>query len=246
MLDFTIKIQVIVTGRQSRERDVEMNNITVVERERRIKEKLAWSRKRSQNCRKRSQMVANVTNGGKRSQMIASSSKWSQMITNHQEWSEMFGTGRKRSRMFANGCRWSQAVANVLNVSNFQMFQAFQMFQMFHMFQMPQLFSMFRMIQKFQMFRMFRMSQIVHISQKVAQIDVQTLLLLEKSQLLIVEKYFFWPFLESKDFFVKPYVNPQTAHCNYFLIHFISRVNHCYSEWNVWLIVKIFKYFVWN
>ena len=35
MLHFTIKvlIKVIVTGRQSRERDVEMNDITVVERE---------------------------------------------------------------------------------------------------------------------------------------------------------------------------------------------------------------------
>ena len=33
MLHFTIKIKVIVTGRHSRERDVEMNDITVVERE---------------------------------------------------------------------------------------------------------------------------------------------------------------------------------------------------------------------
>ena len=44
--------------------------------------------------------------------------------------------------------------------------------------------------------------QMVHMSQKVAKVDVQTLLLLEKSQLFIVEKYFFQPFLESKDFFV--------------------------------------------
>ena len=86
------------------------------------------------------------------------------------------------------------------------------MFRIFHMFQMPQLFSMFQMFQKFQMFRMFWMSQMVHMSQKVAKVDVQTLLLLEKSQLFPVEQYSFLLFLENKDFFVKP----QTAHCDNF------------------------------
>ena len=70
----------------------------------------------------------------------------------------------------------------------------------------------------------------VHMSQKVAKVDVQTLLLLEKSQLFLVEQYFSQPFPKKKDFFVKPYVNPQTAHCEYLLIHFISRVNRCYWE----------------
>ena len=67
MLHFTIKIKVIVTGRQSKERDAEMNDITVVERE--------------ENERKVSlkYKVANdhktVANGHKWSQMILSSRK---------------------------------------------------------------------------------------------------------------------------------------------------------------------------
>ena len=55
------------------------------------------------------------------------------------------------------------------------------------------------------------------MSQKVSKVDVQTLLLLEKSQLFLVEQYFFQTFLGNKDFFVKPYVNPQLAHCHYFI-----------------------------
>ena len=62
---------------------------------------------------------------------------------------------------------------------------------MFHMFQMPHMFSMFQLFQKFQMFWMFQISRMVHMSQKVASIDVQPLLLLEKSQLFLVEQYFF-------------------------------------------------------
>ena len=61
MLHFTIKIKVIATGRQSRERDVEMNDITVVEREENerkvsLKYKVANGHK---TVAKRSQMVAN-------------------------------------------------------------------------------------------------------------------------------------------------------------------------------------------
>ena len=98
------------------------------------------------------------------------------------------------------------------------------------MFKMPQMFSMFQMFQMFQKFQMFRMFRMVHMAQKHTKVEVQTSLLPEKSQLFLVEQYFFQPFLENKDFFVKPHGNHQTAHCDYFLIHLISRVNRCYWE----------------
>ena len=88
MLHFIIKI--IITGRLSRERDVEMNAITVEE----------WE----QNERKVSQKYK-VANGHKRSQMvemITRGRKLSQTITNHRKWPELVVNVRKRSQVVVN------------------------------------------------------------------------------------------------------------------------------------------------
>ena len=121
MLHYTIKIKVIVTCRQSREIDVEMNDIQWW-RERRMREKLAWSTK-SPTVTKRSQTV---TNGRKRSQVIASRRKWSQTITNNRKCLELVASGRECSQMLqmvtsGRKCSKCSKFPNVLsfpNVSN--------------------------------------------------------------------------------------------------------------------------------
>ena len=118
----------------------------------------------------------------------------------------MVANGRE---CLSNGCRWLQTVANVLNVPN--VLSILNVSKVRHVLNAPNVL----------MFQMF---------QKVTKFDVQTLLLLDKSQLFLVENYFFQPFLENEDFFVKPkfILNPLIFY--FFLIQFISRVNRCYWE----------------
>ena len=78
-----------------------------------MREKLAWSTKSQA-----------VTNSRKRSQMIASSSKWFQAITNQtgndRKCSELVVNVRKRLQMITNGrkCSKCSKFPNVLSISN--------------------------------------------------------------------------------------------------------------------------------